>query len=111
MAQRMESVAPPGGVMLSASSARLVDGAAVLGEPELVQIKGADEPVPGRPLLGMEERHRAVGRAESNLVGRQWEMSAVGGLLDRPIEGHGAVVGVVGPPGIGKSSNNRRSRR
>ena len=28
MAQRMESVAPPGGVMLSASTARLVDGAA-----------------------------------------------------------------------------------
>ena len=28
MAQRMESVAPPGGVMLSASTARLVDGVA-----------------------------------------------------------------------------------
>ena len=45
MAQRMESVAPPGGVMLSASTARLVEGAAALGEPEMVQIKGADEPV------------------------------------------------------------------
>src|SRR5271166_3483075 len=32
MAQRMESVAPPGGVMLSASTARFVDGAATLGE-------------------------------------------------------------------------------
>src|SRR6476619_1386289 len=31
MAQRMESVAPPGGVMLSASTARLVDGSAALG--------------------------------------------------------------------------------
>ena len=51
----------------------------------------------------MGDRHRTVGRAESNLVGRQWEMSAVEGLLDRAIEGHGAVVGVVGPPGIGKS--------
>ena len=30
-------------------------------------------------------------------------MSAVQGLLDRAIDGHGAVVGVVGPPGIGKS--------
>jgi hypothetical protein len=30
-------------------------------------------------------------------------MSAVECLLDRAIEGHGAVVGVVGPPGIGKS--------
>ena len=103
MAQRMESVAPPGGVMLSASTARLVEGAAALGEPELVRIKGADEPVAAHRLLGMGERHRAVGRAESNLVGRRWEMSAVEGLLDRAVEGHGAVVGVVGPPGIGKS--------
>ena len=52
MAQRMESVAPPGGVMLSASTARLVDGAAALGEPEMVHIKGADEPVRGPPAVG-----------------------------------------------------------
>ena len=103
MAQRMESVAPPGGVMLSASTARLVEGAATLGESELVEIKGADAPVPARLLLGMGDGHRAVGRAESNLVGRRWEMSAVEGLLDRAIDGHGAVVGVVGSPGIGKS--------
>jgi class 3 adenylate cyclase len=103
MAQRMESVAPPGGVMLSASTARLVDGAAVLGEAELIQIKGAEVPVSAHRLLGMPEGHRGLGRAESNLVGRQWEMSAVEGLLDRAIDGHGAVVGVVGSPGIGKS--------
>ena len=46
IAQRMESVAPPGGVMLSASTARLVERAAVLGEPELVQIKGAEHRCP-----------------------------------------------------------------
>jgi class 3 adenylate cyclase len=102
MAQRMESVAPPGGVMLSASTARLVDGAATLGESELVEIKGADKPVPARRLLGMAERP-AVGRAESNLVGRRWELSTAEGLLDRAIDGHGGVVGVVGSPGIGKS--------
>ena len=67
-----------------------------LGEPELVQIKGADKPVAAQRLLGMDEQHRAVGRAESNLVGRRWEMSAVEGLLERAVEGHGAVVGVVG---------------
>jgi class 3 adenylate cyclase len=37
MAQRMESVAPPGGVMLSESTARLVERAAVLGDPQLVR--------------------------------------------------------------------------
>ncbi|OSC32317.1 cyclase [Mycobacterium vulneris] len=103
MAQRMESIAPRGGVMLSASTARLVEKAATLGESALVQLKGVDEPVPARRLLGMGEGHRVAGRAESKLVGRRWEMSAVEGLLERAIDGHGAVVGVVGPPGIGKS--------
>ena len=103
MAQRMESTAAPGGVMLSASTARLVDGAAALGEPEMVRIKGADEPVAAQQLLGLGERHRAAGRPESTLVGRRWELSAVESLLDRAVDGHGAVVGVVGPPGIGKS--------
>jgi hypothetical protein len=99
----MESVAPPGGVMLSASTVRLVDDAAVLGEPELVQIKGADEPVLARRLLSMREQHRAVERAESTLVGRRWEMSAVEGPLQRAVDGHGAVVALAGSPGIGES--------
>jgi class 3 adenylate cyclase len=102
MAQRMESVAPPGGVMLSAPTARLVEGAAAFGESELVSIKGADKPLPAHRLLGMAERP-AVGRAESNFVGRRWELSAVADALDRAIEGHGAVVTVEGSPGIGKS--------
>src|SRR5208283_496282 len=79
VAQRMESVAPPGGVMLSASTARLVGGAATLGEAELVQIKGADASVPARRLLDMDEQQRSIRRAESTLVGRRWEMSAVEG--------------------------------
>ena len=41
MAQRMESIAPPGGVMLSESTARLAEHAVVLGDPEMVGIKGA----------------------------------------------------------------------
>jgi class 3 adenylate cyclase len=107
MAQRMESVAPPDGVMLSASTSRLVEGPATLGEYELVQIKGAKEPVLARRLLGMADRQRAARPAESKLVGRHWEMTAVGGLLERAIDGHGGVVRVVGSPGIGKSRQVR----
>jgi len=44
-AQRMESVAPPGGVLLSESTARLVEHLTVLAEPEFVRIRGFDEPV------------------------------------------------------------------
>ncbi len=50
MAQRMESAAPLGGVMLSESTARLVEHAARLGEPQMVRIKGAAEPVQARQL-------------------------------------------------------------
>src|SRR6201990_1905381 len=103
MAQRMESVAPPGGVMLSASTARLVEHNAVLGEPEVVHIKGSGQPVAGQRLLGVPERDRRVAGAESTLVGRRWEMAALESLLERAIDGRGGVVTVVGSPGIGKS--------
>jgi class 3 adenylate cyclase len=103
MAQRMESVAPPGGVMLSASTARLVEGSAVLGEPEMVHIKHVEEPLAAYRLFGVGDSERATERVESTLVGRRWELSAVEGLLDRAIDGHGGVVGIVGAPGIGKS--------
>jgi class 3 adenylate cyclase len=103
MAQRMESVAAPGAVMLSESTARLVEGTVALREPQLVRIKGIGEPVPAHRLLGMAELHGAGRRAESSLVGRRWELSAVEALLDRAVDGQGAVVGLVGPPGIGKS--------
>ena len=63
MAQRMESVAPPGGVMLSESTARLVEDAAVLGEPELVHIKGADTPGARPATAGHRRTQRPVGAA------------------------------------------------
>ena len=103
MAQRMESVAPPGGVMLSESTARLVEHHAVLGDPEMVHIKGSDRPVAALRLLGVPEQDRRADGAASTLVGRRWEMAAVEGLLERAIVSQGAVVGVVGSPGIGKS--------
>jgi hypothetical protein len=103
LAQRMESVAPPGGVMLSASTARLVETVASLGDPELVHIKGTDQLVAAHRLLGVSDRDQPLAGTESNLVGRQWEMAAAKGLLQRAVDGHGAVVAVAGPPGIGKS--------
>ena len=103
LAQRMESVAPPGGVMLSESTARLVEHTVMLGEPEWVRIKGADEPVRARRLMAISPRDGLVGRAEASLVGRRWEMAALDAMVDRTIGGRGGVVNVVGPPGIGKS--------
>jgi class 3 adenylate cyclase len=103
LAQRMESVAPAGGVMLSAPTARLVEDAALLGEPEMVRIKGAEDEVPARRLVGMAAQPRRSRLSQSTLVGRELELSTLTGRLDRSITGRGSVVGVVGPPGIGKT--------
>ena len=108
-AQRMESVAPPGGVMLSESTARLVEHTVMLAEPEWVRIKGADEPVRARRLVAIGARDGLVGRAEASLVGRRWEMAALDAMVDRTIGGRGGVVNVVGPPGIGKSRAAREA--
>jgi hypothetical protein len=80
-----------------------------LGEPERVHIKGSDEPVPVRQLVAIGPQHGLVERSEASLVGRHWEMLALDEILDRTIRGRGAVVNVVGPPGIGKSRTAREA--
>ena len=102
MAQRMESAAPPGGVMISDTTAHLVSHVAVLGEPEMVRIKGSDSPVGAYRLLGTGDPARQR-RHDTTLVGRTWELTAMTGILKQAMSGVGATVGVVGPPGIGKS--------
>ncbi len=111
MAERMESVAPPGGVMLSESTARLVEGAVVLGETEMVRIKGVEDAVPARQLLSMAAQPRRTGPSYSRLVGREWELATLAAMLDRSIDGRGSVVGVVGRPGIGKTRLAREAVR
>ena len=65
---------------------------ALLSLLDLDDIADEDDPIAVRPPL-----------PQPDLIGRQWEMSVVAGLLKRAIDGHGAVVGVVGSAGIGKS--------
>ncbi|RDH78885.1 cyclase [Mycolicibacterium moriokaense] len=103
MAQRIESAAPPGGVLLSESTALLVEHLAALAEPEHVRIKGAADPVAARRLLAIDRQSRTVPRAEAGMVGRRWEMAVLDAMVDRAVGGQGGVVNVVGPPGIGKS--------
>nr|WP_319432994.1 adenylate/guanylate cyclase domain-containing protein [Mycobacterium sp. RTGN5] len=109
MAQRMESAAPPGGVMLSESTAALVEHRVLLGAPEWVHIKGFEQPVPARRLEGIGPRDSPVGRAEASLVGRRSEVAALDAMVERAIGGHGTVANVVGPPGIGKSRAAREA--
>ncbi len=103
MAQRLESVAPPGGVVLSESTARLVEDRTVLAEPEWLRVKGFDEPVCARRLVAIRPHGDVVWSTAGSLVGRRWEMAALDAMVERAIGGRGSIVNVVGPPGIGKS--------
>jgi class 3 adenylate cyclase len=103
MAQRMESVAPPGGVMLSESTARLVQHATLLAEAEEVHVKGSDVPVLARRLLSMADDRQRSRALQGALVGRELEVATITGLLDRSMSGRGCVVCVAGPAGIGKT--------
>jgi adenylate cyclase len=100
MAQRMEAAAPPGGVLCSLSTARLVEDAVRLGPVEDVAVKGVDAPVPARHLLAVESDRMVLGRNEGLMLGRDAELNCLGDVLDAD---GGCLVGVVGAPGLGKS--------
>jgi class 3 adenylate cyclase len=110
MAQRMESAAPAGGVLLSESTARLVEDRVVLAAPQTVQIKGVDTGVPARRLLAADVedpgKTRKV-RHESRLVGRGAETDTVAELLQESGRGTGTVITVSGRPGVGKTRLGR----
>jgi class 3 adenylate cyclase len=103
MAQRMEAAGPPGGVMLSASTAHLVEGVVEMGPPERLQIKNSDVPVIGRQLLAAVVGVAGRERPRSALVGRDAELRALRTRVEAARTGARTVVGVIGPPGIGKS--------
>ncbi|MGV0851961.1 ATP-binding protein [Mycolicibacterium phlei] len=102
LAQRMESVAPPGGVMLTESTAELVRDRVMMCGPEWVRIKGAEEPVCVYRLTSVRPREVRMS-LESVLVGRDWEIAALDSLVQQSGDSRGGVAAVVGPPGIGKS--------
>ena len=101
MAQRMESVAPPGGVMLSESTARLVNSRASMSEPEMVHVRDAHT-VPARSPPSTEQNTARL-QHDPELVGRAWELNAVAAMIADVSSGGGCVIEVVGSPAIGKS--------
>ena len=100
MAQRMEAAAPPGGVLCSMSTAQLVEQAARLGPVVAVDVKNESKPVPARQLHAVESGRIVAVRDYGPMLGRGPAMTALTHTFDVEC---GAVVGVVGAPGLGKS--------
>ncbi len=107
LAARMEQLATPGSIRLSAATLRLVEGLVQVTALGPVPVKGLAEPIEVFELLGASQLRRrlqaAAARGLTPFVGRQMELDALGQALARAGAGHGQVVALVGEAGVGKS--------
>jgi class 3 adenylate cyclase len=106
LAARMEQLAAPGSILLTAATLRLVEGLVRVQGLGPVPVKGLAEPVEVFELLGVTALRRrlqaAVARGLSPFVGRQLELEALQQALARAAS-QGQVVALLGEPGVGKS--------
>src|SRR5712691_10351373 len=107
LAARMEQLAAPGSILVTAYTHRLTDGYFAFKDLGKTQIKGVEEPLNIYEVLGVGPlRTRlqvAAGRGLTRFVGRQREIAQMQQALAQAQTGHGQIVGVMGEPGVGKS--------
>src|SRR4029453_367368 len=100
LAARMEQLAPPGTIRLTAATLRLVEGLVQVTALGPVPVKGLPDPVEVFELTGasaVRRRLQAVAaRGLTPFVGRQQELEAVQQALARAQTGRGQVVALVG---------------
>jgi len=107
LAARMEQMAKPGSVLLTADTLKLAEGYVQVKPLGPVPVRGLAEPVDVFELVGsLAARTRLQARAARGLtrfVGRDAELDQLRHALTRAQAGHGQVVALVGEPGVGKS--------
>jgi class 3 adenylate cyclase len=107
LAARMEQLAPPGTVRLTAETLRLAEGWVQVTPLGLVPVKGLSTPVEVYELVGAgpaRTRLQALAaRGLTPFVGRQAELTALLQALERAGAGHGQVVAVIGEAAMGKT--------
>ncbi len=107
LAARMEQLAAPGSILVTAYTHKLTDGYFAFKDLGKAQIKGVETPVSIYELLGAgplrTKLQVAARRGLTRFVGRQSEMDQLHHALIQTKAGHGQIVGVMGEPGLGKS--------
>jgi class 3 adenylate cyclase/tetratricopeptide (TPR) repeat protein len=107
LAARMEQLATPGSVLLTAATLRLVEGLVQINALGPVPVKGLTDPLEVFELVGASPLRRrlqaAAARGLTRFVGRQTELAALQQALERAGAGYGQVVALVGEAGVGKS--------
>src|SRR5262247_1368819 len=107
LASRVQGVAEPGTILITAATHRLVEGFIRSEAVGPVTVKGRSEPVQVYRVTGRRRgRTRlevSVERGLTELVGREQDLAVLHECLVRVRAGRGQVVGIVGEPGVGKS--------
>ncbi len=107
LAARMEQMAMPGSILITAGTLGLVEGYVEVEPLGPVPIKGLPAPVETYEVRGagrVRTRLQAsAARGLSRFVGRDAEMEQLRAAQEQAADGHGQVVAVVGEPGVGKS--------
>jgi len=107
LAARMEQLAAPGTVRLTADTLRLAEGYIAVKALGPMPVKGVPHPVEVHELTGAAELrgrlHAARARGLTHFVGRQDEIAQMQSALAQARAGHGQIIAVVGEPGVGKS--------
>jgi len=107
LAARMEQLATPGSILLTAETLQLAEGFIRVQGQGPVPVKGLAEPVEVFELVAASAIRRrlqaAAARGLTRFVGREPELGALQHALARAEAGHGQVVAVMGEAGVGKS--------
>jgi class 3 adenylate cyclase len=108
LAARMEQIAGPGSILMTAETLRLAEGYVDVKPLGLVPVKGVSEPVEVYEIMGAGTVRRRLqatmaARSLSRFVGRDTEVEQLRRALQQAGEGHGQLVAVIGEPGVGKS--------
>jgi class 3 adenylate cyclase/tetratricopeptide (TPR) repeat protein len=107
LAGRMEQLATPGSILLTADTRRLAEGLVQVKALGPIPVRGLPEPIEVFELVGaslVRSRFQAkVAGGLTRFVGRETELAALVQALERAGAGHGQVVALVGEAGVGKS--------
>ncbi len=107
LAARMEQLASPGSIRLTADTLRLAEGFVQVNSLGPVPVKGVADPVEVFELVGIgptrTRLQAAAVRGLTRFVGRDVELDQLRQTSEKAGSGHGQVVAVVGEPGVGKS--------
>jgi class 3 adenylate cyclase/predicted ATPase len=106
LAARLQALAEPGAVVISASTRRLTGGLFAYRDLGTVAVKGFGENVPAWQVTGAgaaESRFEALRGTTTPLVGREEEVELLMRRWQQAKAGDRQVVLICGEPGIGKS--------